>query len=69
MVVFGVPRRKRRVYLLWEERRAPSFVIEVTSRKTRKIDWEKKYELYARLGVTEYVLFDPLDESNGRWVG
>lgn len=65
MVVNGVPRYYGRVYLLWEDHRAPSFVIEVTSRQTRKVDWEKKYELYARPGGREYVLVDPLDEYMG----
>ena len=61
-VVFGVPRRKRRVYKLWEEKKPPSVVIEVTSRGTWLEDEGKKKALYARLGVTEYFLYDPLAE-------
>ena len=58
-VVFGVPKRRRRIYLLWEEGKAPDFVLEVTSRSTRWIDRGFKRDLYARLGVREYWLFDP----------
>jgi Uma2 family endonuclease len=58
LVAFGVPRRARRVYKLWEER-APAFVLEVTSRGTRFEDRGNKRELCAELGVEEYVLFDP----------
>ena len=62
VVVRGVPSHLRRTYLLWEEGKAPCFVLEVTSRKTRSVDWNKKLQLYAQLGVHEYVMFDPLDE-------
>ena len=61
-VVLGVPRRKRRVYKLWEEKKPPSVVIEVTSRGTWLEDEGKKKALYARLGVPEYFLYDPLGE-------
>jgi Uma2 family endonuclease len=58
-VVFGVPKGRRRVYKLWEEKRAPSFVLEVSSRGTRLADKGSKMELCAELGVKEYFLFDP----------
>jgi Uma2 family endonuclease len=61
-VVFGVPRGNRRVYKLWEEGRAPSLVIEVTSLSTREEDLGLKRERYARLGVEEYFLHDPFAE-------
>ena len=63
-VVLGVPKRRRRIYLLWEEGKAPDFVLEITSRSTRWIDRGFKRDLYARLGVTEYWLFDP----TGDWL-
>ena len=63
-VVFGVPKRRRRIYLLWEEGKAPDFVLEITSRSTRRQDQGFKRELYARLGVREYWLFDP----TGDWL-
>ena len=62
--VFGVPKHRRRIYLLWEEGKAPDFVLEVTSRSTRWIDRGSKRDLYARLGVREYWLFDP----TGDWL-
>jgi Uma2 family endonuclease len=61
-VVQGVPKGLREKYLLWKEGRAPSFVAEVTSKSTRRNDMTVKKELYERLGVTEYFLFDPLGE-------
>ena len=60
-VVIGAPKRKRRTYKLWEEGLPPTLVIEVTSASTRQEDLNKK-ALYERLGVTEYVLYDPLGE-------
>ena len=61
-VVFGVPKRRRRIYLLWEEGKAPDFVLEVTSASTRRVDQGFKRDLYARLGVTEYWMFDPTSD-------
>jgi len=61
MVAKGVAERRRRNYKLWEEK-PPSLVVEVTSRKTRRQDEEVKQPLYERVGVEEYVLFDPLGE-------
>jgi Uma2 family endonuclease len=58
-VVFGVPKGQRRIYKLWAEGRPPSAVFEVTSRSTRREDLRTKRELYARLGVAEYFLYDP----------
>ena len=54
----GVTKWDRPNYLLWEET-APSLVVEVTSRKTRREDRGKKRDIYERIGVEEYVLFDP----------
>jgi Uma2 family endonuclease len=58
-VVFGVPKRRRRTYKLWEEKRPPTFVLEVTSRGTRYEDKGLKKEIYSELGVSDYFLFDP----------
>ncbi len=57
----GVEKWDRPNYLLWEET-PPSLVVEVTSRKTRRDDQGKKKSLYERIGVEEYVLFDPYGE-------
>jgi Uma2 family endonuclease len=58
-VVRGVGKHRRHVYKLWEEGRAPDVVIEISSRKTWAEDLHKKLQLYARLGVREYFVFDP----------
>lgn len=58
-VVFGVPQGPRRIYKLWVEGLPPAVVFEITSRKTRREDVRTKRDLYARLGVAEYYLFDP----------
>lgn len=58
-VVRGAGNHQRRVYKLWEEGRAPEVIFEISSRKTWKDDLIKKWELYARLGVREYFIFDP----------
>jgi hypothetical protein len=48
-------------YLLWDET-IPSLVAEITSRKTRREDQTRKKSVYERIGVEEYVLFDPLGD-------
>lgn len=58
-VAFGVPKGQRRVYLLWEEDVMPQVVIELSSRQTWRDDLQKKWQLYAELGVQEYFIFDP----------
>jgi len=59
-VVPDVGNHLRENYLLWEEGGGLDFVIEVTSSSTRREDTGKKSRLYAeKLGVREYVLFDP----------
>lgn len=63
MVVVGVPKLPiRRTFKVWEEGLPPTFVIEITSKKTRREDLGGKRETYARIGVVEYLLYDPLAE-------
>jgi Uma2 family endonuclease len=62
-VVFGVPKRERRVYLVWEEGKGLDVVFEFTSRKTRNEDFGRKMDIYRGiLGVKELFIFDPLRE-------
>jgi Uma2 family endonuclease len=61
-VVRGVLKGRRKTYLLWREHEAPCFVLEVTSESTRDEDLETKMGRYARLGVEDYFLFDPLGD-------
>ena len=51
LVVRGVSPRRRRSYVLWEEGKPPD---------SGRTDRVRKRELYARLGVAEYFLFDPV---------
>ena len=57
----GVEKWDRPNYLLWLEG-APSLIVEVTSRKTQRKDQRVKKPLYERLGVEEFILFDPFEE-------
>ncbi len=59
LVVIGAENRKRRSYKLWEEPKAPDFVLEITSNSTRGKDQGSKKALYQYLGVTEYFCYDP----------
>ena len=54
--------RRRRVFKIWEEAAGPCFVLEVTSKKTRRQDSDAKKQIYAHLKVAEYFLYDPLAE-------
>ena len=58
-VVLGAPKYDRRSYKIWEEPKGPDFVLEVTSRSTRRVDQGRKRRVYAELGVGEYWQFDP----------
>ena len=61
-VVLGVEDRMRMRYLVWEEGKAPDFVLEVASKSTWREDLGPKRDLYARLGVKEYWMYDPTGE-------
>lgn len=65
LVAFDRPAGHRRVYKTWEEGKAPDVVIEVTSSSTRSEDRVVKRDLYARLGVREMWLVDPLGDYLG----
>ena len=59
-VVLGAPKLPPRDnWLVWREGRVPDFVLEITSRTTRREDEGRKRQLYRRLGVTEYWQYDP----------
>ena len=58
-VVMGAPDHDRRTYKVWEEPKAPDFVLEITSHSTRSADQGSKRRTYASLGVAEYWRYDP----------
>lgn len=59
-IIFGVSKRERRSYKTWQENnQLPAFVLELTSRSTKKQDEETKPFLYSQLGVQEYFQYDP----------
>ncbi len=58
-VVFGVSPENRSSYRIWEEGKAPDFVLEVASPSTAENDAEHKAGEYARIGVREYWRLDP----------
>ncbi len=62
-VVRGVKKKDRRVYNLDVERKAPEVVIELTSSETKTEDFGNKRFIYASLGVKEYFLYDPYNET------
>ena len=59
-VVFGVGRGNRSSYRVWEEGKAPDFVLEVASPSTADADARHKAREYSRIGVREYWRIDPL---------
>ena len=61
-VVFGIEDRMRMRYLVWEEGKGPDFVLEVASKSTWREDLGPKRDIYARLGVKEYWMYDPTGE-------
>jgi Uma2 family endonuclease len=60
--VHGVSKEPRRVYHVPNEGKAPEVAIEFTSKKTRNVDLYEKPDIYSRLGVREYFMFDPLGD-------
>ena len=59
-VAYGVAKEPPRdTWKVWEEGKVPDFILEVTSKSTRKEDERKKKDFYERYGVPEYWQFDP----------
>ena len=63
-VIFGVPKRLRRIYKLWEEGQPPASVFEFTSRSTALEDRGNKKALCENIGVRWYRPIEP--DSEGR---
>ena len=56
-------RHLRNIFQTWVEGRVPELVLEVMSRTSVHRDTVEKYELYRRLGVREYWMYDPTEEG------
>ncbi len=70
LVAFGMGKpRARASFTVWEEGRAPDFVLEILSEATWKRDVGEKVGLYEAMGVREYFLFDPHGRAEPRLQG
>ena len=58
-VVFDCEPGDRRIFKIWEEKRVPDVVFEITSQSTSQEDLVKKPRIYEAMGVREYFLYDP----------
>lgn len=58
LVSFGVSKKDRRTYKIWEEGKSPDFVVEFSSKGTFQNDLDTKMDLYAKIGISEYFLYD-----------
>ena len=61
-VSFGVPKRSRPSYKVWEDGKPPDVVWEFGPPSSIKGDAAEKKEKFRQIGVREYWLVDPLDE-------
>ena len=60
MVVLGASKHVRSSYRVWEEPKAPDFVLEIVLASTHRIDRGEKRDTYADMGVLEYWQYDPV---------
>ena len=58
LVTFGIGQKLRRTYKVWEEGKVPDFVMVFSSKTTYQNDLTDKMELYAALGIPNYLLYD-----------
>ena len=58
LVSFGIGEKKRHTYKVWKEGKVPDFVMEFSSKTTYQNDLTDKMELYAALGIPNYLLYD-----------
>ncbi len=58
LVTFGIGKKRRYTYKVWEVGKAPDFAMEFSSENTYRNDLSFKKELYASLGIRDYFLYD-----------
>lgn len=69
-VIFGVGKKDRRTYSVWEEGATPELIIEVASLGTYRQDFAAKKTIYASiLGVKEYYIYAPYEDPRLPFVG
>ena len=69
MLVFGRPKRKRKVYMQWRENNiAPQVVFEMLSQSNYRPEMARKFEFYQTNGVEEYYVFDTIKRTLEGWV-
>ena len=61
LVTFGIGQKPRLTYKVWEEGKVPDFAMEMSSKTTYRNDLGEKMDLYASLGIQDYVLYDAED--------
>jgi Uma2 family endonuclease len=67
MVVFGVEKRHRKAYLMWNEGKGPDWVLELLSESSAEKDRETNDGIYEQhVRVPEYVWFNPEDPKELR---
>lgn len=67
-VVLGVPKGERKSWVVWEEGKAPDFVIELLSESTAAADKNEKKLIYQnQMRVPEYFWYDPFNPDD--WAG
>jgi Uma2 family endonuclease len=59
LVAKGVGKHRRRAFRVWEEKTFPRTLVEITSKRTWRVDLNEKRQLYAQIGIKEYFVFDP----------
>jgi len=59
LVVFDVEDHHRRSWNVHREKKGLDFVLEIVSKSSRRNDQVEKLNLFARLGIPEYFIFDP----------
>ena len=58
LVCYGIDPQLRNTYKVWEEGKAPDFVMEFSSKSTYDKDLGEKKDVYASLGIQNYFLYD-----------
>ncbi|MXV78159.1 Uma2 family endonuclease [Candidatus Poribacteria bacterium] len=58
LVSYGLGKKPRQTYLVWEEGKPPDFVMEFSSKRTFRKDLTDKKDIYASLNIKDYILYD-----------